>query len=127
MTVWRPPAFGVGRNDLLTTSQLNAIYLVGRERGFTEDGIDDAAVKAYGRVPKDMSKGEASRFIGVLRVATPQLIEAREATRQHLRASGFQMVRSTVDNGDGQTGEWWRHPDGSTLKLNWSKRRRGVE
>lgn len=121
----RPPASGVGRNDLATPAQVRAIYLIGRDQhALSEIEVDARAMELYGRPPPDMAKGEASRFITALRHARDLGIhDDRPNDRLALQAAltrlGFAMRRASKDAG-GQHAEWWWHGDGSHLKINWS-------
>jgi hypothetical protein len=64
----RPPASGVGRDDLATPAQVRAIYLIGRDQHALSDAeVDARSTELYGKPPADLSKREASSLITALK------------------------------------------------------------
>ena len=53
--------------DLLSDSQLRAIWIVGREYGWTEAGIRRLCTQRYRRYPQDLSRYEAGMVIEALK------------------------------------------------------------
>ncbi|MEX0786210.1 MAG: hypothetical protein WD939_06195 [Dehalococcoidia bacterium] len=73
----------VGRNGLkvirdregATSSQIRAIFAIGRRHGAPDDASVEARCRAaYGRTPNELSKQEASEFIDALRKPEPAAV-----------------------------------------------------
>lgn len=62
------PVDGTVRRSLATAAQVKAIYAIAEEKhGLSEERMNEHARKAYGRIPAELTRQEASRLIDRLK------------------------------------------------------------
>lgn len=112
---YRPPAEGVGRDDLATKAQVKAIYMYAREMGLSEAQVKQRTTERYHRHPEELSKAEANRIINWLKAMVDKPAEQRaevaappptpkELLQEYLGAAEFTVVTH------GPRFQVWEHP-----------------